>query len=77
MRTRLAAWLYTGPLGHLAAGLADWVELLARQALRRLTDPDCHLPDSASTQEIAASAQELARTADQLQGLVGRFRVTS
>jgi hypothetical protein len=24
------AWLYTGPLGHLAAGLADWAELLAR-----------------------------------------------
>jgi hypothetical protein len=27
---RLAAWLATGPLGHLAAGVADWVELLAR-----------------------------------------------
>jgi hypothetical protein len=24
------AWLYTGPLGHLFAGVADWVELLAR-----------------------------------------------
>jgi hypothetical protein len=24
------AWLYTGPLGHLLAGVADWVELLAR-----------------------------------------------
>jgi hypothetical protein len=24
------AWLYTGPVGHLAAGIADWVELLAR-----------------------------------------------
>jgi hypothetical protein len=23
-------WLYTGPLGHLAAGVADWVALLAR-----------------------------------------------
>jgi hypothetical protein len=30
MRTRLAAWLVTGPLGHLAAGIADWAELLAR-----------------------------------------------
>jgi hypothetical protein len=29
-RTRLAAWLYTGPLGHLYAGLADWVALLTR-----------------------------------------------
>jgi hypothetical protein len=24
------AWLYTGPLGHLAAGVVDWVTLLAR-----------------------------------------------
>jgi hypothetical protein len=23
------AWLYTGPLGHLAAGVADWFALLA------------------------------------------------
>jgi hypothetical protein len=29
------AWLYTGPLGHLAAGVADWLELLIRYALRR------------------------------------------
>jgi hypothetical protein len=28
-------WLYTGPLGHLAAGLADWVELLGRHLLKR------------------------------------------
>jgi len=33
--TRLAAWLYTGPLGHLAAGIADWCELLARHWLAR------------------------------------------
>jgi hypothetical protein len=26
--TRLAAWLYTGPVGHLAAGLADWGQLM-------------------------------------------------
>jgi hypothetical protein len=31
VRTRLAAWLVTGPLGHLLAGLADWAELLARR----------------------------------------------
>jgi hypothetical protein len=30
MRIRFAAWLVTGPLGHLWAGVADWVELLAR-----------------------------------------------
>jgi hypothetical protein len=29
------AWLYTGPLGHLAAGLADWIELLARYGWAR------------------------------------------
>jgi hypothetical protein len=29
--TRFVAWLYTGPLGHLAAGVADWVALLARR----------------------------------------------
>jgi hypothetical protein len=26
-RTRMAAWLVTGPLGHLAAGVVDWAEL--------------------------------------------------
>jgi hypothetical protein len=26
----MLAWLYTGPLGHLAAGVSDWVELLVR-----------------------------------------------
>jgi hypothetical protein len=30
------AWLYTGPLGHLAAGVADWVELLTRFAWSRI-----------------------------------------
>ena len=29
--TPIRAWLYTGPLGHLAAGVADWVQLLARR----------------------------------------------
>jgi hypothetical protein len=28
------AWLYTGPLGHLVAGIADWVALAARYAAR-------------------------------------------
>jgi hypothetical protein len=27
---RAAAWLVTGPVGHLVAGVADWVELAAR-----------------------------------------------
>jgi hypothetical protein len=31
--TRLAAWAYTGPLGHLYGGIADWVELLAKLSL--------------------------------------------
>jgi hypothetical protein len=30
-----AAWLATGPLGHLYAGVADWVVLLARLARAR------------------------------------------
>lgn len=32
---RLAAWLVCGPLGHLAAGVADWVGLAARYAWAR------------------------------------------
>jgi hypothetical protein len=35
VRTRLAAWLVTGPLGHLWAGAADWAALLARLSLAR------------------------------------------
>jgi hypothetical protein len=27
---RLETWLICGPLGHLAAGVVTWVELLAR-----------------------------------------------
>jgi hypothetical protein len=34
--SRLAAWLVTGPLGHLWAGIADWAELLARWAWSRV-----------------------------------------
>jgi hypothetical protein len=32
-RTRVAAWVVTGPVGHLYGGVADWAELLARYAL--------------------------------------------
>ena len=28
--TRLLTWLYTGPVGHLYGGTADWSELMAR-----------------------------------------------
>jgi hypothetical protein len=35
--TPFRAWLYTGPLGHLAAGVADWAELLARYLIKRTT----------------------------------------
>jgi hypothetical protein len=31
----MLAWLYTGPLGHLAAGVSDWGELLARHLIAR------------------------------------------
>jgi hypothetical protein len=34
----MRAWLYTGPLGHLVAGVLDWATLLARHALRRRSD---------------------------------------
>jgi hypothetical protein len=30
VRSRLAARFYTGPVGHLVAGTADWAELLVR-----------------------------------------------
>jgi hypothetical protein len=38
MRSRLESWWYTGPLGHLAAGVADWAELLSRYWWSRLRD---------------------------------------
>jgi hypothetical protein len=28
VRSRLAARYYTGPLGHLVAGIADWAQML-------------------------------------------------
>jgi hypothetical protein len=36
LRLRVAAWLVTGPLGHLWAGVADWAELLVRYGWARL-----------------------------------------
>jgi hypothetical protein len=35
-RPRLAAWLYSGPVGHLYAGAADTLELLARYRWARI-----------------------------------------
>jgi hypothetical protein len=39
-RTRLAAWLVTGPLGHLYGGVADWASLLARYVSARARGRD-------------------------------------
>jgi hypothetical protein len=33
-------WLYTGPVGHLAAGVMDWAELLGRYAWARARGRD-------------------------------------
>jgi hypothetical protein len=38
--TRLVTWLYTGPVGHLYGGVADWATLLARFALARARGRD-------------------------------------
>lgn len=38
MKERVAAWYVTGPLGHLVAGIADWVQLLGRYGMQRLKD---------------------------------------
>jgi len=35
LRERIAAWVVTGPVGHLVAGVADWAQLLARYAWAR------------------------------------------
>jgi hypothetical protein len=36
LSTRTLAWVYTGPLGHLYGGLADWATLLGRLAVTRV-----------------------------------------
>jgi hypothetical protein len=36
MARHFLAWLYTGPLGHLVAGVAEWADLLARHAWSRV-----------------------------------------
>jgi hypothetical protein len=37
---RLAAWIVTGPVGHLAAGIVDWAALFARWAAARARGRD-------------------------------------
>ena len=37
---RLLTWIYTGPVGHLYGGVADWAELLARYGWARLRGRD-------------------------------------
>jgi hypothetical protein len=44
---RLATWLITGPLGHLAGGLLDGGELLARYWWSRLRGRPIHAWDRA------------------------------
>jgi hypothetical protein len=36
VRSRLLARFYTGPLGHLVAGILDWGDLLARWKAQQL-----------------------------------------
>lgn len=38
--TRIAAWVVTGPLGHLYGGVADWTTLAARFAWARARGKD-------------------------------------
>jgi hypothetical protein len=37
---RLAAWLVCGPVGHLVAGVVDWLALVGRYGWRRLRGRD-------------------------------------
>jgi hypothetical protein len=32
----MRAWLYTGPLGHLVAGVLDWLALIAASVRARV-----------------------------------------
>lgn len=36
MLEKLAAWLVTGPIGHFAGGVVDWLALLAHVARARM-----------------------------------------
>jgi hypothetical protein len=41
-RTRAAAWIVTGPLGHAYGGVVDWALLAARYAWARARGIDPH-----------------------------------
>jgi hypothetical protein len=36
MLERFAAWFVTGPLGHLASGVADWAVLIWAALMRKM-----------------------------------------
>jgi hypothetical protein len=36
LHTRLAAWVVTGPVGHLWAGVVDWLVVLGRVVWARV-----------------------------------------
>jgi hypothetical protein len=36
MLERFAAWFVTGPLGHLASGIADWAVLIWAALMRKM-----------------------------------------
>lgn len=40
IRTRAAAWIVTGPLGHLYGGAVDWAVLVARLSWARVRGKD-------------------------------------
>jgi hypothetical protein len=48
----IAAWIVTGPLGHLYAGIADLLEGLARYAWERARERRAHEPRTMQQQEI-------------------------
>jgi hypothetical protein len=50
MAERLAAWLVTGPLGHLAGGVLDWAGLLGRYAYARARGRPVHSWDREAAQ---------------------------
>jgi hypothetical protein len=50
VRERLATWLVTGPLGHLAGGVLDWAELLGRYWWARARGRPIHPWDRATAE---------------------------
>jgi hypothetical protein len=44
LRRRFFAWLVTGPLGHFAAGMTDWIVMLTRYWWARARGDDPRNP---------------------------------